>query len=239
MATQHPDYLDIDVQALMRGLVHELRNPLSAILTASSLLPGAPGLDEETEMLLGVVTKEARRMNRILTEFSTFAKPPKPHLETLDVAKIARELSQGEVQTSEEIVLRDELPPHLWAVADAHLTVQALQNILENAREALPRGGTIRLAGGYKNHSVWLSVGDTGEGLSDQSLESAFQPFYSNKGSSTGLGLSIARVAMRAAGGECRIENVRNGEAHGAIVTIELPGAPNSQTEPNGEIATG
>ncbi len=239
MATQHPDYLDIDVQALMRGLVHELRNPLSAILTASSLLPGSPGLDEETEMLLGVVTKEAKRMNRILTEFSTFAKPPKPHIETLDVAQIARELSRGEVEAGQFIKLRDELPPHLWALSDAHLTVQALQNILENAREALPDGGTIRLAGGHKGQNVWLSIGDSGDGLSDQSLASAFQPFYSNKGASTGLGLSIARVAVRAAGGECRIENTPGGSSHGAIVTLELPSAPSSQTEANGENASG
>jgi signal transduction histidine kinase len=239
MATQHPDSLDIDVQALMRGLVHELRNPLSAILTASSLLPGAPGLDEETEMLLDVVTKEARRMNRILTEFSTFAKPPKPHLETLDVAHIARELSQGEVRAEQSIVLRDELPPHLWAITDAHLTVQALQNILENAREALPGGGTIRLTGGHRGQHVWLSIGDSGDGLSDQSLASAFQPFYSNKGASTGLGLSIARVAMRAAGGECRIENTPRGAPNGAIVTLELPSGTSSQTEPSGESPSG
>jgi nitrogen-specific signal transduction histidine kinase len=75
MGNQHPEYLDIDVQALMRGLVHELRNPLSAILTAASLLPGAPGLDEKPECSW-CRFKEARRMNRILTEFSTFAKPP-------------------------------------------------------------------------------------------------------------------------------------------------------------------
>lgn len=235
MATQHPDTLDIDVQALMRGLVHELRNPLSAILTASSLLPGAPGLDEETGMLLEVVTKEARRMNRILTEFSTFAKPPKPHIETLDLSLMARELAHGEIQAGAPIVLHDELPPHLWALGDPQLTTQAMQNVLENAREALPEGGHIRLTSGHSEERVWLSVNDSGAGLSAQSLESAFQPFYSNKAASTGLGLSIARVAMRAAGGECRIENALPGAPNGAIVTLELPSAPSSQTEPNGD----
>ncbi|HEX8463105.1 MAG TPA: histidine kinase dimerization/phospho-acceptor domain-containing protein, partial [Abditibacterium sp.] len=56
---------EIDVNALMRGLVHELRNPLSAIITASSLLLPAENMDEEAVMLLDVVQKEARRMNRI------------------------------------------------------------------------------------------------------------------------------------------------------------------------------
>ncbi len=239
MATQHPDYLDIDVQALMRGLVHELRNPLSAILTASSLLPGAPGLDEETGMLLEVVTKEARRMNRILTEFSTFAKPPKPHIETLDLSFMAREIAHGEFGSGTGIVLHDELPPHLWALGDPHLTIQAMQNVLENAREALPGGGHIHLTSGHNDGCVWLSVIDSGAGLSAQSLESAFQPFYSNKAASTGLGLSIARVAMRAAGGECRIQNAPDSNPHGAIVTLELPYAPSSQTESNGETSAG
>jgi len=229
MGTQHPEYLDIDVQALMRGLVHELRNPLSAILTAASLLPGSPGLDEETAMLLDVVSKEARRMNRILTEFSTFAKPPKPNIETLDLASIARDLSRGESteQSRDFIEVSDELPDHLWALGDAHLSIQALSNVLENAREALPEGGQIRLQGGQEDGHVWLSIGDSGLGLSAQSLENAFQPFYSSKGASTGLGLSIARVAMRASGGDCRIENTQNavssGSSHGAIVTLELP----------------
>lgn len=239
MATPHPDTFDIDVQALMRGLVHELRNPLSAILTASSLLPGSPGLDEETGMLLDVVTKEARRMNRILTEFSTFAKPPKPHIETVDVARLARELSHGEVQPGAAIEVKDELPPQLWALTDAHLTGQALRNILENAREALPGGGIIGLTGGKNGQDIWLRINDSGAGLSDQSLLSAFQPFYSNKGASTGLGLSIARVAMRAAGGECRIENAPQNGPQGAVVTIELPCAPSSQTEPHGETKAG
>jgi len=238
MGNQHPEYLDIDVQALMRGLVHELRNPLSAILTAASLLPGAPGLDEETGMLLDVVSKEARRMNRILTEFSTFAKPPKPNIEPLDFAALAREGMLGEMndQGENSIEIRDDLPTDLWALGDVRLVIQALQNVLENAREALPRGGTIVLQGGQSDEHAWLSIGDSGAGLSAQSLENAFQPFYSSKGASTGLGLSIARVAIRASGGECRIENiwesaltedasqgVPEATSGGAVVTLELP----------------
>ncbi len=230
--------LDIDVQVLMRGLVHELRNPLSAILTASSLLPGAAGLDEETTMLLDVVTKEARRMNQILTEFSTFAKPPKPHLETLDLVEITREVVRVTLKASATIVFHDDLPQQLWALADPHGTIKALEHIIENAREALPEGGHIRLTGGQRGELVWLSINDSGAGLSEAALERAFQPFFSNKPSATGLGLSIARVMLRASGGDCRIENARDGGPNGAVVTIELPLAKaraQSQTATNTE----
>ena len=225
--------LDIDVQALMRGLVHELRNPLSAILTASSLLPGAQGLDEETGMLLEVVSKEARRMNRILTEFSTFAKPPKAHLAPFDLVALTREIAHHDpAQTS--ITLHDDLPSQLWVHADPHATTQALAQIFENAREALPEGGHIRLTGGQRGENVWLSINDSGAGLGEQALDRAFQPFFSNKPAATGLGLSIARAMLRASGGDCRIENAHDGGPNGAIVTIELPLATKhaqSQTE--------
>lgn len=233
--------LDIDVQALMRGLVHELRNPLSAILTASSLLPGTQGLDEETEMLLDVVTKESKRMNRILTEFSTFAKPPKPHIETVNLAVMAREAARSDVKADVPIVLHDELPEHIWVSADPQLTSQALQNICENAREAMPEGGHLRLRSGENQGKVWLEVTDSGAGLSQNALANAFQPFYSNKGSSTGLGLSIARVALRASGGDCRIENAHDGGPKGATVMVELPLAQShsaGQTEENAELQT-
>ena len=230
----HP--LDIDVQALMRGLVHELRNPLSAILTASSLLPGSQGLDEETGMLLEVVTKEARRMNRILTEFSTFAKPPKAHLEPLDLVVLTREIMRTDSMEAAAIVLHDDLPTHLWVFADAHGTAQALAQVFENAREALPEGGHIRLTGGKRGDNIWLAINDSGPGLSEQALERAFQPFFSNKPAATGLGLSIARSMLRASGGDCRIENAHDGGPNGAIVTIELPLAPHSAKSQTEEI---
>lgn len=233
--------LDIDVQALMRGLVHELRNPLSAILTASSLLPGAQGLDEETGMLLEVVTKEAKRMNRILTEFSTFAKPPKPSIEAVNLAQLARETARGEIHLDAPIVLHDELPEALWVHTDPRLTVQALQNVFENAREAMPEGGHIRLRSGGKDGKAWLEINDSGPGLSQNALDNAFHPFYSSKGASTGLGLSIARVALRSIGGDCRIANAHDGGPNGAIVTIELPLAEpvvTGQTESNSELQT-
>ncbi len=226
--------LDVDVQTLMRGLVHELRNPLSAILTASSLLPGAAGLDEETAMLLDVVSKEARRMNRILTEFSIFAKPPKAHPEALDLAGLAREFvskSQGE---GEAMVLHDELPPTLLAFADPQGVALALKHILENASEAVPEGGHVRLAGGHAQAGVWLSITDSGPGLSEQALEQAFQPFFSNKPSATGLGLSIARAMLRASNGDCRIANAgdttSNEGPRGAVVILELPSALHQET---------
>ena len=183
-------------------------------------------------MLLDVVSKEAKRMNRILTEFSIFAKPPKAHIETLDLAVLAREFIAKAQSDGVPITFHDDLPDSLVVLADPHGAAVALAHIIENAREALPEGGHIRLTGSHNPPRAWLSVNDSGAGLSDQALERAFQPFFSNKASATGLGLSIARAMLRASGGDCRIANAGDSAAeggpNGAIVTLELP-----STHPN------
>ena len=214
---------EIDVQMLMRGLVHELRNPLSAILTASSLLPETATLDEESVMLLDVVRKESRRMNRILTEFSTFVKPPKPNFQNCDLALLTREVIQiwrrDSLELATEIEVSEKLPPTFSVWADPNLVQQSLTHLWNNAVEALPHGGNIELNGQIEGGHAHLRICDNGEGLNSQSQEKAFQPFFSTKGSATGLGLSIARMAVRACGGDCRMENVEGG----VCAILELP----------------
>lgn len=225
------DIQDIDVNALMRGLVHELRNPLSAILTASNLLQAGADLDEETAMLLEVVQKESRRMNRILLEFSAFVKPPAARPEAFDLARTVRNVvgdMRREGSLGEKIEVRDALPENLHANGDPEHIRRAVSAILENAAEELERGGLISLQAMQPEHGIALAVEDSGNGLEAADLEKAFHPFYSTKPQSTGLGLSVARAAARSSGGDIRIENGANG---GARVTLVLPSAAPPQDE--------
>ena len=211
----------IDVQALMRGLVHELRNPLSAVLTASNLLHGNASLDEETQMLLEIVGKEARRMNRILSEFSAFVKPPHPNPEPFNLARTLRDVLQ-EMQSDENwknIQVRDDLPASLLVCADPIQAHLVLTNLVANAVEAMENGGQLHLSSVQEDEAVWLCIDDDGQGLSAESLQNAFQPFFSTKPSSTGLGLPIARVVLQNNGGDLQIENADKG----ARVKVCLP----------------
>jgi signal transduction histidine kinase len=217
------DIQDIDVNALMRGLVHELRNPLSAILTASGLLNAGAELDEETAMLLDVVQKESKRMNRILLEFTAFAKPPAAHPAPFDFAREVRhvvaDLTNDGVVNS-KIEVRDELPEHLMANGDEVHIRRAMTAILENAAEQLERGGIISLHSVEQEEQVAIAVEDSGGGFGPGEMEQAFQPFFTTKSQSTGLGLSVARVAVRACGGDITLENMPGG---GARVLVTLP----------------
>lgn len=211
---------NIDVHAMMRGLVHELRNPLSAILTASSLLESGQSVDEETTMLLDVIKKESQRMNRILTEFSLFVKPPLSHPENFDIAKVLRGLLH-EMQTTgaldSSIQLRDELPANLLVFADPVQSYQAFQHLLNNAAQSMEKGGvlTLHTKASQQNESnlsneresVVIFLEDEGAGLSETALERAFQPFFSTKPAATGLGLSIACELLGASGGGVLVEN--------------------------------
>jgi signal transduction histidine kinase len=234
---------EIDVNALMRGLVHELRNPLSAILTASSLLQPAQGMDEESAMLLEVVQSESRRMNRILTEFSSFVKPPTPHLQSFDMARSVRDVARDvekEAGFGTRIVVHDELPPELIVRGDPDQTAQALRHVLLNAAEAMESGGALRLAARIEGEKTMVCIEDSGAGLRQNALEQAFQPFFSTKPAATGLGLSIARGLLRAEGGDLHLENLdenaqhAEGEHSGARVKICLPAS--SQAAHPGEL---
>lgn len=228
-----PTVPHIDVQALMRGLVHELRNPLSAILTASSLLKTGRGDDEESEMLLDVVEKESRRMNRILTEFSSFVKPPAARPETFDVAQTLRGLTREmrkDGTLGGNIEVRDELPAELPVYSDPSHSHQAFQHLFTNAAEAMPEGGTLHLHVEGDAQTAIIVFDDTGAGFPAETLDRALQPFFSTKAASTGLGLSIASSLLRASGGEIKVHNrvqnpaiARNGDGTGASVRVHLP----------------
>ncbi len=197
----------------MRGLVHELRNPLSAVLTAGSLVQSSPDVDEETAMLLDVIQKEARRMNRILTEFSHFVKPPKPNLENFDlgalVCGVASSLERDGAFEGVEINHRMERP--IMVVGDPTQTEQALQHILENAAQVLGGRGLLQLWAETDGNQGCVLIEDSGGVLSANVMEHAFQPFFSTKPAATGLGLSIARITIMAMEGDITLESGEQG----------------------------
>jgi signal transduction histidine kinase len=225
------EQFNIDVQGLMRGLVHELRNPLSAILTAASLLGESATLkqsvllDEESVMLLDVVNKEAKRMNSILSEFSYFVKPPVSNAEPFDVAQTLRNIVAQlcEEGTLVGVKIRDYLPESLTIFADENQIKVALTQVLQNSAEELNNNGELTFESDQNNHRTTICISDSGRGLSEEALEKAFQPFFSHKPASTGLGLSLARGAIRSSGGEITLKN-RDG-SKGARISIMLPSA--------------
>ena len=233
LPSPHSDSYEIDVQALMRGLVHELRNPLSAVLTASSLVQGGNDVDEETTMLLEVIQKEARRMNRILTDFSHFVKPPTPQIETFDlgtlVCSVASALQNDGAFEGVEFVERLKIP--LYVDGDPTQTEAALRHILENSADALGQGGSLQVWSEEDGNQGGVLIEDSGGVLSKDVLERAFQPFFSTKPASTGLGLSIARITVLSMGGDLTIESGQKGARLRLCLPLATQSSENSSRE--------
>jgi len=239
-----------DIDTLARGIVHEIRNPLSAILTGAKLVQDDPQVAEETAMLLGVIRKESLRINDILSAFSDYVKPSPARLDVLDMAQAARETIEelrrdGILVPSVTVEDNLESPLNAWA-DEAHFH-KALVHILQNATAAAHYNAVLHLSSRREGDKIVVCIDDNGPGFSPESLRRAFQPFYSTKPQSIGLGLSLAQATIQASGGRVWIENLfappgdattddqapdepsRNGNSphlHGARACIELPTAP-------------
>lgn len=209
-----------EIEAMMRGLLHELRNPLSSILTAATLLqdvaaPENSQLSGESQTLLGIIDKEANRLNRILTEFDRYIRPPKPQPKIFDLIALIESVSaffERSKVLPPHIKITKTLPAECAVWADETQIQDVLEKLLKNAVEELETKGAeaelhLRLETDTTTSTAKLCLSDNGKGFRGEAGERAFQPFYSTKTQRLGLGLSVVKAKVEAADGEVWLEN--------------------------------
>lgn len=214
------DVANPDVRSLANGLAHTLRNPLSSILTAADLVKDDPKLNEESQMLLGIIAKESRQLNRILTDFLNYVRPRSTAPTAFDLAKAIRDSVAALRQENllpDTVKVQDDLPPALLSVGDEHAIRQSLHHVVKNAVEAMNGQGTLRLYGETFDSHGLVHVEDSGPGFSNESLQRAFEPFYSYTPECAGLGLSVALAAVQRAGGRITVENIPHDDDENSI----------------------
>ena len=208
---------------MVAGISHEIRNPLGIISSTAELLKQNLARSDPEDQLADVIVQEANRLNSIVTDFLNFARPQAPHLmpckvdEVIDnnLTFLAPEINKKGYQIQRRFAT--DIPE---IEADPGLLYQAFLNILINAMQAMPEGGTIYIELSARKHILTISFADEGGGIPDETLNKIWEPFFTTKDKGSGLGLPIVKKIIEGHGGMIDIQNRRE---KGAKVTITLP----------------
>lgn len=198
------------------GIAHELRNPMAVISGYTKIL--SKKVDEGSQPAVDAIAKEVAVMDRIIGDFLSFAKPKELVLSDVNLKDLMQVCVAAVMDGVKGIELTDETAPLPVIRADEVLLRQSVINLLQNAIEAMPDGGKLKISGFVKNLLV-LSIADTGHGIPDSIRNKIFLPFYTTKEKGTGLGLSIVHKVVTSHGGTIQVET---GE-EGTTFTIKLP----------------
>jgi nitrogen fixation/metabolism regulation signal transduction histidine kinase len=219
-------------------VTHEVRNPLSSIgLNVEMLEDEVPSMNEEARALLRAIHREIDRLTGITEEYLHLARMPEPRLtpdDPLDLVEEVVAFVRPEM-TAAGVELLVRAPSALPLVPmDEHQLRQALLNLLRNAREASPGGGTIELSAIVEDDGVVLEIADHGVGIEPDVRDHIFDMFFSTKQRGTGLGLPLTQQIVIAHGGTIRCDARAPA---GTSFRIWLPSAPVAAEPPTESIA--
>jgi nitrogen fixation/metabolism regulation signal transduction histidine kinase len=209
-----------------RRLAHEVKNPLTPIAMSVETLRDAlaqdrPDFREIFDEGAQAIGEEVRRLKRIVDEFSRFARLPAPELAPVPAEEIVQSVLALYPAPPPGVEIAREVEPGLPPVhADRDQVLQVMLNLVRNAVEAMPDGGTLRVSARREADAVLFSVSDCGAGIAPEDLPRIFEPYFTTKEGGTGLGLAIARRIAEEHGGSLDAEPARGG---GTTFTLRLP----------------
>lgn len=207
------------------AIAHDLRNPLNtATLGVHWLKARARSLDDpRMRERLEMVERELRRAEQIIRTLLGFARSGEPNREPLDVNDLLREVLEV-VGPQPGVTLEAELAPALPPLAaDRAQLFQVLENLVRNAVQAMPDGGTVTVRSEAAGERCALWVCDTGPGIPEELRESIFEPLVTTRSTGTGLGLALCKRIVEAHGGRITVDTPERG---GACFRVELPLRP-------------
>jgi two-component system, NtrC family, nitrogen regulation sensor histidine kinase NtrY len=212
---------------LARRLAHELKNPLFPLqLTVENLLrareQNPQQFDEVFQESAASLLAEISNLKAIIGRFSEFSRMPQPQLRATHLREIVQDVArlyQPQLEKA-NIHCKLEFTDHESLAADPDLLHRALSNLVLNAIDAMPHGGTLTLRTSQSENSTCVEVSDTGAGLSSEERARLFTPYYTSKTHGTGLGLAIVQSIVSDHGGRI---SVSSQPGRGTTFIIELP----------------
>ncbi len=216
---------------LARRLAHELKNPLFPLqLTVENLVrarqQSPQQFDEIFQESSSTLLAEIANLKAIVSRFSEFSKMPQPQFQQVqlnDLVQNVARLFQAQLRATKHVSVECKLEltePMEPIAADPDLLHRALSNLVLNAMDAMPHGGTLTLRTRQDRDLSYVEVSDTGTGLSAEECERLFTAYYTSKPHGTGLGLAIVQSVISDHGGRI---GVRSESGSGTTFVIELP----------------
>jgi len=213
------------------GIAHEVRNPLAAIglyadMIAQDLRPILESAASKATTLRGTIevaekiASAVRGLDGIVSDVLTFAREIRPRCQCLSVNQLFVRVIESHLPVMDEAEVRIvcDVADGITMEGDADLLHQALLNVVRNAVEAMPEGGTLTLAARQEDEQVVLIVRDTGPGVDAADIDRIFNPFFTTRHTGTGLGLAIVHRIVDAHGGAITARN-----EGGAVFELIVP----------------
>lgn len=199
---------------------HELRNPLAAVTNALFLVRNDLGeqISPTSEKYLSMAERETSKAAILADDLTAFVRPREMVESTIEVPDLVDEVLSATPNPPDVEVDLDVARCSL--VGDRGQLAEVLTNLVTNAYQAMPDGGTMRLAATCADSVTTFTVEDTGNGIQDGTMPRVFEPFFTTKNSGTGLGLAIVQRLVQGHGGRITLENSEKG---GARATVVLP----------------
>jgi len=202
---------DQGMQVMLRGIAHEVRNPLGGIELYNGILKeklSDPQAVEATEK----IQHEVDNLKKLVTEFLQFAKKPALQVAPLDLHDFFEDLlfhwqsklDANKIETSVSLKDRTDLE------CDHHQMMRVFHNLVENAIHAMESSPTkeLHIRSSSSKHNITIEVSDTGKGIEEKNFNRLFKPFFTTKTFGNGLGLSLAQKIIAAHGGDIEIQSV-------------------------------
>jgi signal transduction histidine kinase len=211
------------VGQLTAGIVHDVKNPLAAIQGMAEMLRMDPNLSNETRQDIGMIHNSAINATKIVTDLLKFARQAPPELKSQDLREAvyaALYLNRYLIHKANVKLIVDLPDTPIIATYDAVQVEQVLINLIQNAMQAMPQGGHLKVVLTKENETAKIILIDTGVGIPPESLERIFDPFYTTKKNGTGLGLSTSYGIIASHRGEIQVQSQ---VGRGSCFTIFLP----------------
>jgi signal transduction histidine kinase len=211
---------------LAASVAHEINNPLSSILLHLYLVEKAEPADPDLRASMGIIEGQIEAIARLVEQLRNFSKPPRQEYQRVNLNHVLEDvlaLTGKELEQQKIDVVR-EFDGALTPVSAARDQMsEVFMNLIVNAQDAMPDGGTLTLRTQAREDTVRVQVCDTGVGIAPEIADRIFEPFFTTKGEEgTGLGLSICHSIVQEHGGDI---HVASDVGRGTTFHIRLPGA--------------